>query len=216
MENSSWKKIPNFDNYEVSNNGNIRNKKQNKILKGSYDKCGYLRTILVNNDGNKKNIQFHKIVSQLFLENNFNYKYTKHIDGNKSNNNYKNLKWVKQLSYETKNYKEIYDEIWQIFTENTLYDISNKGRIRNNITNKCLTNQVSFEGYNKVMLNKRYYFVHRLVAQVFIPNPENKETVDHIDRNKNNNVDNLRWATKVEQCENKSKQKIKITKIHKK
>lgn len=48
-------------------------------------------------------------------------------------------------------------------------------------------------------------YVHRLLAIQFIPNPENKYSVDHIDRNpKNNSLDNLRWATQKEQCNNKS------------
>lgn len=45
----------------------------------------------------------------------------------------------------------------------------------------------------KVMKN---FYVHRLVAEVFIPNPEGKPIVDHIDRDpKNNSVTNLRWVT---------------------
>lgn len=58
-------------------------------------------------------------------------------------------------------------------------------------------------GYYIVHLNKKIYYVHRLLAETFIENPENKKEVDHIDGNpRNNNLDNLRWATHKENLNN--------------
>ena len=57
--------------------------------------------------------------------------------------------------------------------------------------------------YLYVGIDYKSYRVHRLVAECFCPNPEQKKTVDHIDQNKMNNcASNLRWATLSEQQDN--------------
>jgi len=68
-------------------------------------------------------------------------------------------------------------------------------RLMRNTINRC--------GYKLVSINKdnkgKTFLVHRLVAAAFIPNPYNKETVNHIDGNKtNNHVSNLEWCTRSE------------------
>lgn len=57
--------------------------------------------------------------------------------------------------------------------------------------------------YKRAYLRNCKIMVHRLVAETFIPNPDNKPTVDHIDRNpSNNDVSNLQWADYTEQALN--------------
>ena len=99
-------------------------------------------------------------------------------------------------------------EIWKTaIVDGEIYEgfeISNWGRIKSlnyNHTGKpdLMKPGKDKDGYFQVKLwkNGKYKMckVHRLVAEAFIPNPENKPTVDHIDRNKLNNfVGNLRWA----------------------
>lgn len=60
-------------------------------------------------------------------------------------------------------------------------------------------------GYLGIRLHGKNYQVHRLVAETFISNKDNKPTVDHINRIKTDNrIENLRWATIQEQNENHS------------
>lgn len=94
-----------------------------------------------------------------------------------------------------------------------LYEVSNQGRVRSlPRTRRCGHHDVTFKGkmlkpikgkngYLVVQLsdgakNHRPHYIHRIVAQAFIPNPNNELSVDHINYDKHNNrVENLRWCS---------------------
>lgn len=93
-------------------------------------------------------------------------------------------------------------EIWKdIKGYEGLYQVSNMGEVRRVGRNKPLYK--SLRNYYGVKLSKnnikKYFNIHKLVAETFIPNLSNKEQVNHIDGNKlNNNVENLEWVTPSE------------------
>ena len=85
--------IVGFDNYFVSNFGNVKNCKTNKILKPVNHRQGYKQIGLTKN-GKCKTFKVHRLVGIAFLENPDNKPMIDHIDENKSNNNIKNLRWA--------------------------------------------------------------------------------------------------------------------------
>jgi hypothetical protein len=89
------------------------------------------------------------------------------------------------------------------------YLISNQGNVKSIKTNRILKLQKS-SGYSRISLNlngvSKGFLIHRLVANTFIPNPENKPTVNHINHDMHDNrVENLEWNTYKEQNEHNYK-----------
>lgn len=102
-------------------------------------------------------------------------------------------------------------EIWKdVVGYEGLYEVSNLGKVRSvSRGNRKGRVRVLYQSgrYLDVVLSKegkhKTHDVHRLVAMAFIPNPNNKAQIDHIDGNSiNNNVTNLRWATPKENNNN--------------
>ena len=113
----------------------------------------------------------------------------------------------KQLKYSLSNFKDIEGEEWRpILGYEGLYEVSNKARVRSikdNIYKLRSFPENARLGYCQASLSNngtsKHHFLHRLVAQAFIPNPDNKPCINHIDGIRNNNdLSNLEWVTHQE------------------
>jgi hypothetical protein len=92
------------------------------------------------------------------------------------------------------------------------YTVTSDGTVKNRTTGNALKHTLMKDGYYKVTLYNdgkgTIYKVHRLIALAYIPNPDGFPSVDHINRNKEDNcVQNLRWCTEAGNLKNLSKRK---------
>lgn len=98
-------------------------------------------------------------------------------------------------------------ESWKDIEGCSNHQVSNMGRIYVKSINMIVCGHL-VHGYRHVSIqddlgNKHQYTIHKLVAQAFVPNPDSKPQVDHIDSDPlNNKASNLRWVTQEEQLNN--------------
>ena len=104
------------------------------------------------------------------------------------------------------------NEVWKEIKNYPQYEVSSCGRVRSlkrkapHILKACMNSC----GYLCVTLSKegkaKTFPIAKLVAEAFIPNPDNLPEIDHINRNKTDNcIENLRWVSRAEQVANKTK-----------
>lgn len=188
--------------WSVNEEGQVRNDETGKFLKGTI--LHTYRYINFRWNGKQKNKSVHRLVAEAFLPNPDNLPCIHHIDGDRLNNKLDNLKWVseqenvKQAKPPKKQEKhfqgEIEGEEWRYFRD-TLYQISNKGRIKNTKTGRITYGAKIDSGYRRFEIyfqngKHKRFLVHQLVYECFIS--PNFEEINHINGDKTDNrVENL-------------------------
>jgi hypothetical protein len=276
MEEEIWKLIPDFEKYEASNLGKIRNAKTKKLLKPSKTKNRYHQIVLVNDESKRKSAFVHRLIGFTFIPNTNNDATINHKNRNRTDNRVINLEWAsmkqqnqpenklprtnRNISGARSVYRidkkkgeilqifessadagrwveaqglaktigiytninkvcrgkqktaygfrweytpdEVIDsEIWKPLSPSLIhgtegYFVSNKGRLKNKTGYISLGTENIHGSPLMVNLSFKYYTLRRLIAGVFIENPDNLPFVISLDKNHENNcVENLTWVS---------------------
>lgn len=133
-----WKTITDYPNYQVSNYGNVKNIRFNRILKCTITPYGYKVCSLGKNKFYKPYF-VHRLVASAFVDNPNNYPCVNHKDENKLNNNSNNLEWCTQ----TYNHNYAIVRVYKYYGYNVRFGYSNdKIKLKDNIIVKIKNNIV--------------------------------------------------------------------------
>lgn len=165
-----FKDIPDYEDYCINNKGEVYSKKSKKILSYYLSKKDKSRIVDICKNSKYKSIHIDVLVSKLFP------KQFEELNNTKEHPIYKNLYISPDgIIYSVKKFN------------NTIYYV--------NKMSQCLSCGYLTILYNREGIRKTLK-VHRLVAETFIPNPNNYSIINHKDENKiNNNVNNLEWCS---------------------
>ena len=209
---NDWISLEEYPMYSINRDGQVYSHTKKRIMKTVTRIINDVRVPLIDKHGNNKLVKVDTLVAESFLEKkNDGKKYIlTHKDGDGRNCAADNLDWVEESIYfehqfflENGLHKPTEYFVFHPLMEfpDSIYEINKMGQVRNKKTGKILKTVVKHDdGYPccSIYLNGKVYFRrnHIMVARQFLPNPENKPIVNHIDENKQNScIDNLEWVT---------------------
>ena len=198
-------------NYRIYDDGKVMNEKTGKYYKGTI-RNGY-RWFDLRWKNKKYARSQHRLLAEAFIPNPNHLPYVHHKNNNRLDNNLKNLEWVTASENNLKNNKlpnfkdhndyldyDLSQEEWKVFRD-SIYLISNLGRVKNAKTNKILKGKITESGYREYCLHinikKQSFRGHKLVWEVWIGTEQN--IINHINGNKlDNRITNLENITNQE------------------
>lgn len=205
-----------YKGYFVSEYSKIYSKKSGLLKEVTiYKRKSGIEFVRFSLDGVKNFFDVNNIVLKAFFPDEQEQEYALFKDGNMNNKHYTNLIWSSQ--------PEIEDEEFKPIPGFSKYKVPKQGICKSYfkkeiIFMKPLKNELGYFHFQLRADDGKKYSVkrHRLVALAFLPNPENKPHVDHIDRIPgHDHLDNLKWSTISENALNKDFEEIgKKTRKH--
>lgn len=154
-----WKKIESFENYEVSNIGNVRNK--TKLMKGYCEPHGYI-SFKLRKESKYYKKYLHTLIANAFIPNIENKQFVDHINRDRKDNRLENLRWVSPTENNLNNlrrYNELYGIYWYEERQSYLVKLKVENRVRYLGWRKNIDDAKSLRDSGKTDIEAQYGYI---------------------------------------------------------